>query len=211
MSDNTNQLIARLATETSAVKPVSLRALCGRWMAGFAAYTALLIAVTGVSPELSAALSRPLFVMEIALLAALVISAALTAGLLSFPDNYQYRKILWLPLPLLAAFIAVMGAAWMENPADLPHNSHGLECLSCISFYALIPGAWLFWQMRKMASTQGAIAGAAVVIATFSMGSLVLRLLEAGDSIPHMLQWHYLPMLVAALIGYALGKKLLKW
>lgn len=211
MSDTTTRLIASLAEGSAAVAPVKLRVVYGRWLAGFAAYMAALVALTGVSPELATALDRPFFVMEITLLLALSASTVFSACLLSFPDRHQYSIGLWLPVPLLLAFMAVMALSWMHNPSDLPAHHPGLECLACISLYALIPGAWLLWRMRQLASTHPALAGAAAITASFCMGALPLRLLEANESTIHVMQGHYLPLLAAAFIGCGLGKWLLKW
>jgi len=211
MNDKTNQLIASLSQDTGAVKPVRLSALISRWVGGFTAYAAVLIACTGVRPDLATAFTRPLFALEILLLMGLVASTALTAALLSFPDGYQRRSMAWLPAPLGAAFLAVLAVAWRTSPAHVPFTGHGPECLSCISLYALLPGAFLFWQMRRMAPTKKGWAGTTAVIAAFSLGALALRLKEQTDSLPHLLQWHYLPMLALALLGLALGKWLLKW
>lgn len=43
------------------------------------------------------------------------------------------------------------------------------------------------------------------------MGALSLRLSEQTDSILHVIQWHYLPMIAVSLVGLWLGKTLLKW
>jgi hypothetical protein len=211
MNDKTDQLIASLANETTAVKPVRLAALCVRWMGGFAFYAVALVAYTGVRPDVMVAFTHPLFAAEILLLIGLVLSCACAAAMLSFPDRYQQRTLVWAPLALTLAFVGTLIAAWLTSPTDIVPTGHGLECLSCISVYALLPGAWLFWEIRKLASTHAAWAGATAVLASFSMGALALRLKEATDYMPHLLQWHYLPMLAVALLGLALGKLLLKW
>ncbi len=211
MSDKTEQLIASLAGEAVAVRPVTMGAVCARWMAGFVSYVAILVAITGVRPDFAELLHHPLFVGEIGLLAALVISSALTAALLSFPDRYQQRWLLRLPLVLFVAFAGVLIAEWLQHPIATPFTFQGAECLTCITAYALVPGAWLLWQMRKLASTHADTAGAAAVMASFAMGAMALRLKEPTDSIAHLVQWHYVPMLAAALIGLGLGKRLLKW
>jgi len=38
-----------------------------------------------------------------------------------------------------------------------------------------------------------------------------LRLYEQTDSIMHVIEWHYLPMIVFGIIGMWLGKTALKW
>lgn len=211
MNDRTDQLIASLAATATPQPPVRLRNLCMRSMAAFALYAAVLIACSGVRPDLATAASNPLFVLEILLLLALVMSAALSATLASFPDRHQYSKLLWLPVVLLVAFAGVLAAEFANNPSDILPTGHGAECLSCISLYALLPGAYLLVAMRRLASTRPGLAGATALLASFSLGALALRMKEATDYMPHLIQWHYLPMLAVAFIGVLLGRWLLKW
>ncbi len=211
MNDKTDQLIASLAATATPQPPVRLRNLCIRSMAAFALYAAVLIACSGVRPDLATAASNPLFVIEILLLVALVMSAALSATLAAFPDHHQYNKLLWLPVVLLLAFGGVLAAELLVNPSDVVPSGHGPECLSCISLYALLPGAYLLVTMRRLASTRPGFAGATALLESFSLGALALLIKEATDYMPHLIQWHYLPMLVVALIGVALGRMLLRW
>lgn len=211
MHDKTDQLIASLASTATPKAPLLLRTLCVRWVAGFVLYAVVLIAITGVRPDFAAAITRPLFVAELVVLLALIISAAFSAVLAAFPDRHQRGKLIYLPLPLLLVFFAILSSAAMQTPPDIIPAAHGIECLSCISIYALLPGAWLLFQMRKLASTRPSTAGALALLATFSLGALALRLKESTDYMPHLIAWHYLPMFAAALIGVAVGRWMLKW
>jgi hypothetical protein len=65
--------------------------------------------------------------------------------------------------------------------------------------------------MRKYASTHSYWAGSIALLFAFSVGALWLRLHEINDSILHVVEWHYLPMLGFGLAGLWLGKTLLKW
>ena len=75
----------------------------------------------------------------------------------------------------------------------------------------LLPALWMFFLMRNFASTHPYSAGSIALLSAFSMGALSLRLTESTDSIMHVVQWHYLPMVVAGVLGLWLGKKFLKW
>lgn len=193
------------------MKPVHLGTMVALWLGGFMMYGLALLAYLGLRPDLADAFTRPLYVIEIAILAGLIISAAFTAASLSFPDRHQHQRVLWLPIGFFVALALVMLASWIASPAEVLPAYHGFTCLNCIAACALLPGALVLVHMRRMASTQSATAGAAAVIAAFSIGALVVRLEEQTDHIPHILQWHYLPMLAVALIGLALGKLLLRW
>jgi len=75
----------------------------------------------------------------------------------------------------------------------------------------LLPAAWAFYSLRKLASTHYRLAGSAALLSAFSVGALWLRLHEQTDSITHLVEWHYLPMLALGLAGLWLGKLVLKW
>ena len=53
--------------------------------------------------------------------------------------------------------------------------------------------------------------GCIALLFAFSIGAIWLRLYEQNDSIMHVIQWHYLPMIVFGIIGLWLGKLILKW
>ncbi len=211
MSDNTEQLIARLADTAEPLRAVRLRTLSLRWIGGFVAYAALLIAITGVAENFAAAFTHPLFAIELALLGALVISAVFASAILAFPDRYQRSRFVWLPFVLAIALIALLVVDFNRAPIQMPPLGHGYECLSCISLYALLPGAWLLFQLRTLASTHAGMAGAMALISSFSMGALALRVKESTDDVAHVLVWHYLPTLLVAALGVVLGRRLLKW
>ena len=59
-------------------------------------------------------------------------------------------------------------------------------------------------------STDYRFAACVAFLCAFSVGALWLRLHEVNDSIVHVVEWHYLPMLGFALVGFGL-EKLLKW
>jgi hypothetical protein len=49
------------------------------------------------------------------------------------------------------------------------------------------------------------------MLSAFSIGAITLRLSEQTNSIIHVIEWHYLPMVGVAWLGVWLGKSLLKW
>jgi hypothetical protein len=207
-----DQLIAQLTDDASAVRPAPHPYLASLILIGAALlYLAISLAISGVRPDLGQALRRPWFVAEVSVLFLLLSSASVSAVLLSFPDFHQKRRLVLLPAWTFAIFLAVMFFAWHADqpPAALP--KHNIECTTCIILLAILPTAWTFFFMRKFASTHFHWAGSVAILAAFSVGALWLRLQEVNDSILHVIEWHYLPMLVAAAVGHWMGKWLLKW
>lgn len=205
---STDQLIAQLAAQPAVAPARSPWRIAARWLAATLAYVALLVAIAGTRPDLMLKFQSPLFMGEIALLVAIILFSSLSAALLAFPDGHQHRALAAAPLVFFLAFIGLMLAALQRDAGPSPH---GVECLACISFYSLFPALWMFWQVRRLATTQRKRSGAIVAVTAFSIGALALRLCEPTDNIAHVVLWHYLPMIGAAVLGAAIGQRLLKW
>jgi hypothetical protein len=140
----------------------------------------------------------------------IVISMAFASATLSFPDNYQRKNIFLIPPISLFAFALSLVFAYMETPVEaLPE--HSFMCLFCITMFSMFPAAWSFYLLRKQAPTLPTMAGSTALIAACSIGALTLRLSEKTDSIPHLIYWHYFPMVGYAIIGAWLGKRFLRW
>jgi hypothetical protein len=210
--EHIDELISKLAQDAAVVKPAPHPYLLSmKWVGAAAGYLALLLMITGLRPDILMKLQQPWFVTEIAALFGILVSTSLSAALLSFPDLHQIRRVAFSPVIAFALFLLVMLLAWQADnpPAALP--AHRFECTACITLLALLPAAWTFFDMRKFASTHFNWAGSIVLLSAFSVGALWERLHEVNDSILHVVEWHYLPMIVFGVVGLWLGKVLLKW
>ncbi|MFM9890948.1 MAG: NrsF family protein [Rickettsiales bacterium] len=207
----TDQLIAQLAGEPAPKAAASPWRLSLRWLAFLTFYAAMVMAFSSARPDLLTALQQPFFALEILLLAGIVISAVLSAALMSFPDLHQKRLLTFVPIFFFAAFAGVMVAALLADPSSSREAGKGMQCLSCISAYAVLPALLLLRAIARMATTRGASAGMLALLCAFAVGALLIRLREPTESIMHVMVWHYAPMLVVALIGLVLGRRLLRW
>jgi hypothetical protein len=182
-----------------------------KWLAGMTIYLALSLAIYGLRPDLASKLHEPWFAAEIAVLIVIFVATSFSAALLSFPDLHQMRRVAYAPAWMLALFLLVIFFSWSADnpPAALP--IHTYECTTCIVLVSLLPAAWTFLEMRKNASTHFRLAGGIALLSALSIGALWLRLHEANDSIKHVIEWHYLPMIGFGIVGMWLGKKILKW
>jgi hypothetical protein len=209
---DTEDLIGTLAKDAAPVRRIPHPyVLCVKWLAVAAVYLALTLIYSGLRPDLMPKLHVPLFLAEIGILTGIIAAGSLSAALLAFPDLHQKRLLAYAPILMLLAFVGLLLLSWRADfpPASLPEQ--GLECLLCIAAYTLLPAAWMFYALRKYASTHYYLAGGIALLMAFSLGALSLRLSEQTDSIVHVMQWHYLPMIGVAFIGLWLGKILLKW
>lgn len=209
---NIDDLVAELAQHASAVKPAPHPFMLSlQWTGAAAAYLGLSLALSGIRPELAERLHNIWFAAEILALLGIFIVTSLSAALLAFPDLYQKRCLAFAPILPFMLLLAVMVLAWHADSPPAPLPAHSFECTLGITLMALLPAAWTFYSMRKYASTHYRLAGSVALLSAFSVGALWLRLHEANDSIVHVIEWHYLPMLAIGLLGLWLGKVLLKW
>lgn len=206
------QLVADLSKEIRPVEPAPHPyQLTLQWIAAAAAYLLVALALTGLRPDWRASFVEPWFIAEIAALFALFIVSTLGTALLAFPDLHQKRLLALAPALPAALFLIVIALAWQADSPPAPLPEHSIECTCSILLTMLLPALWTFYSLRRYASTHYRLAGSIALLSAFSVGALWLRLHEVNDSIAHVVEWHYLPMLVVGLIGLWLGKRLLKW
>lgn len=210
--ENIDELIAKLAQDKAPVRPAPHPYMLSlKWAAAAAAYLAVSLAISGLRPGLAGKFHEPWFAAEIATLLGIFIATSISAALLAFPDLHQKRRTAFAPIAMFALFLLVIFFAWRADNPPAPLPVHSFECTLSITLVSLLPAAWTFYTMRQYASTHYRLAGGIALLSAFSVGALWLRLHEVNDSIIHLIQWHYLPMLAFGLTGLWLGRALLKW
>jgi hypothetical protein len=209
---NIDELVESLARDASAVKPAPHPFVqAAKWLAGAAAYIAISLAVSGLRPDWMAMLSDPWFVAEAVLLFAILAATALSGALLAFPDLHQKRRVAFAPAVMLALFALIVALSWQADSPPAPLPAHSFQCTGSITLFALLPAAWVLYGLRRFASTHYRLAGGVALLYAFSIGALWLRLHELNDSLLHVIEWHYLPMVGFGILGLWLGRVLLKW
>jgi hypothetical protein len=210
--ENTDKLISSLAQTTLPVKQSAnpfVLFVC--WFAASLIYIAGVLIVMGVRDDIAAKIGSTMFVAELVMLTFVIATTLLSAALLSFPDMFQKRALAFTPIVAFAAFLFVLAVEWHGSIQPELQPVHGVECLLCITLLSLLPGGLLLYILRKQAGVHYYLSGAISLLAASSIGALTLRLSEKTDSISHLLQWHYLPMIGFGALGLIIGRKLLKW
>lgn len=204
--------IASLVADADSVQPApSPLRLWLRWMAIALVYIAISLLVLGVRADIMERLHSAMFIAEMGVLIAIVSSTALSASLLAYPDIYQRHRWALTPIFMFVIFVGVIVLAWQADNPPSPLPVHSYQCSLTIAVLSLLPAAWMFYSMRQLASTHWHLAGIVVMLSAFSTGAIILRLSEQTNSIIHVIEWHYLPMIGVASVGVWLGKVLLKW
>jgi hypothetical protein len=209
---NIDELIGKLTQDMALVRPAPPPFLLSiAWMAGAAVYLAVTLMMFDTRHDLLLKFHDTWFVAEIATLVSITIATSFSAALLSYPDLHQMRRIVFAPVVMFLLFVLVMIFALRADdpPASLP--IHNFECTLSIAMFSLLPAAWTLYVMRKFASTHYRWAGTTALLYAFSVGAMWVRLHEQADSIIHVIEWHYLPMIGFGLVGMWLGKAVLKW
>ncbi|MDO8891718.1 MAG: DUF1109 domain-containing protein [Sulfurimicrobium sp.] len=209
---NIEELLDSLAQDAAPVKPAPHPLMLSLgWVAAAVGYIVLSLWISGLRPDLLQKFHEPWFVAEMLVLALIVLATSLSAAVLAFPDLHQMRKAAVAPAGLFAIFIVTIFFAWRADAPPAPLPMHSFECTVSITLFALLPAVWTFLSMRRFASTHCRWAGSVALLFAFSVGALWLRMYELNDSILHVIEWHYLPMLGIGLIGWWMGKRVLKW
>lgn len=210
--ENLEQLIETLSKDVAPVKPALHPFLLSlKWLAVALAYLAISLAISGLRPDLQHQFHQPGFVAEITTLIGILITTALSAAVLAFPDLHRKRGISFAPVWAFLLFLLVMGFALHADNPPAPLPVSGFECTLGILMFSLLPTIGIFYAMRRFAGTHPQLSGIVAVLFAFSTGALWLRLYEPTDSIIHVIEWHYLPMIAVGALGWWLGKTLLKW
>ncbi len=210
--ENIQELINTLSADACVVKPAPHPFMLSlKWLGMAVVYLAVSLAVSGMRPDWAAKLHDLWFIAEMAALVVIFIATAFSAALLSFPDMHQMRRFVFAPAAAFILFMLILLFAWRADSPPAPLPVHSFECTLSILLMTLLPGVWTFYAMRRYASTHCGAAGSVALLSAFSVGALWLRLYEVNDSIVHVIEWHYLPMLLIGFAGMWMGKKILKW
>lgn len=209
---NIDKLVATLSADARPVRPAPHPYTL--WVLGLGAgvtYLALMLVFSGLRPDIMTKLHASWFVVEIVTLVLVFASTSLSTALLAYPDLHQMRRTAYAPAYALGTFVLVMLLSWQADSPLTLLPEHGYQCTLEIILFALPPAVWTLYALRKLASTHYHLAGSIALLSAFSIGALWLRLHEAEDSVTHLMQWHYLPMLACGLFGLWIGRLILKW
>lgn len=213
---DTKQLIEQLSAEAKPVKMIRSQryalmllvilltyAVCAQcWLEGFRG-------------DIRLQLTRPLYVLELLLLSAMLASAAVATAFAMLPDASQRKRLMQLPY-LFSGGLMLLVSLQLLMPQDsrmvMPDaTAHTHQCTQYIFYASFLPGVLMFGLLRKGASVMPFQAGVLAVIAAVSVGAITLRLAEPNDQVQHLLLWHYLPSTFFAILGALLGRHLLRW
>lgn len=211
----TDDFISLLAT---GVVPADRHALAKRFgvavLVGAAGATLMMAMVLGVRPDLAKVAVTPIFWAKIALPLCLMIGSLWMSTRLARPGVRTGGSRWLIAAPVAAVWLAgayvlmaapegarlglVLGKTWRVCPFNI-------AMLSIPGFIAV------FWALKGLAPTRLALAGAAGGLLAGSTATLAYCLHCPEMGIPFWSVWYLLGMLLPAVVGAALGPRLLRW
>lgn len=209
----TDDLIGELSLGLAPVKPLTTpeRRLM-LWLALAIPYLAVIVAFDGLSQELAQRLAEPRFLLEQGAALATALLAGYAALSLSIPGRPAW--LAWLPFLSLAVWLASLGQgcwqSWLAFGAGglIPENDWG--CIPSIMLGSLVPAGVLVFMLRRGLVFLPKQALLLAALASAGLAELGLRLHHPVDSSIVVLVWHGGIVLAIALLGRALGPRLLK-
>lgn len=129
-------------------------------------------------------------------------------------SEYRHIKRVWLALIPSAVWLAhLIIRLYLEtrHVSHFPHLDAGSACSYRVSILGLIPTFSLFFLVKRATPVKLALIGTALFIAGLSVGAFSLQFICPAESALHTLVWHFGPVLLFAIVGLLLSKKLLDW
>ncbi len=211
----TNDLIAMLATEASAIPTVSpLRRCVQATAAGVAVSLVLVLTLWGLNPELNALAHTQTFWVKVLWLVLTCTFAAPVVMHLARPGVAAGRGVWGIAAALAGmALLALMQVATVDADTgmQLMLGRSWQECSASIAALSVPLLAALLWMLRDMAPTRPALAGASAGLMAGSLASLVYSLHCTETAYAFVAVWYVAGIAVMTGVGALLGLRLLRW
>jgi len=212
----TSDLIKSLSRE---VKPVKrLAAPHWRFFAWlFLACTSVLVGILLMGPrgDLGARFIEWSFWIECATLFVATVVSAYAAFLMSVPGMKFSRWLTLVPLISLIFWLVLLGyrmlsGALSGDPQAITCSASSI-CAQDILILAWLPSAILIIMIRRAAPIRLALNGLFILLSAGAVAALGTQFVCCDSSPMHALLWHFVPVVVIALLGWWIGKKVLRW
>jgi len=179
------------------------------------AVAALLTATTlGIRPDLAASLTDPVAWLKLGFSVLVLLAAGMAAWRLSLPGKGWSGAgvVLLVVFAVVACWALVdLSARPVAEWAPCIAGRDWLTCLVAIPLLALPPMLATGLAMRRLAPTRLDLAGTLLGLASGGAAAFAFTLYCQDDTVPFVAIWYGLALGISALLGRALGPKLLRW
>jgi hypothetical protein len=210
-----SDLILRLTANLAPVPRnfVARRLLLGT-LAGLGLSIALVLVVLGPRPDLGVALATPMFWVKLVYPLSIALIAGLASERLARPAGRAHARIPWLALPvvLVLALAAIQfRSASPDERMALVMGGSARICPFLVLASAIPPLVGLVWAMRGLAPTHLRATGAIIGLAAGAAGAFAYAWHCTETGAPFLALWYTAGIAAAALLGWLLGPRLLRW
>lgn len=212
----TDDLIARLAAETAAVRPYAIeRKVALNLVLGGAAAVVVLIALLGLRPDMGAAVGTASFWMKFGFTAAVAALGVAATCRLARPGA-TLRPAFWIAAAMPFAAVAAMATVEIlaVAPADRIAVWLGSSWKTCPVWILVISAPVLLavtLSMRRFAPTRPVLAGMVLGMAAGGVGATIYGLHCQENAAAFLATWYVLGMAIVGAIGAAIGPRVLRW
>jgi len=211
----THDLISMLAT---GLEPIDRSAALRRYGAGLAGgvavSVALMHAMLGLLPDLSAAAAKPMFWVKIVFVASLTAAAVPMTLRVATPGRTLGRWPAALLAPVIAMWLLAAIALATAAPGERAALVAGTTWAACPWNIAALSApvfAGVLWGLKGLAPTRLRLAGASAGLVAGAAGASTYVLHCPELAAPFLGVWYVLGMLIPAAVGAAIGPRILRW
>ena len=182
--------------------------------AGLAVAVLLIGATLGIRPDLTASLTDPVTWLKLGFSVFVLLAAGTAAWRLSLPGKG------WSGAGMVLLVVFAVVACWalvdlagrpMVEWAPCIAGRDWLTCLVAIPLLALPSMLAMSLAMRRLAPTRLDLAGTLLGLASGGAAAFAFTLYCQDDTVPFVAVWYGLALGMSALLGRALGPRLLRW
>lgn len=211
----TERLIDLLSTNLEPIKGKEIgRTLAWAIAIGAIAAFGVMLATVGLRTKAGTGFDVPFLLLKVLFMVSVIgLGWALLTRLLR-PGQPAGRLAAFILLPFIVMGVACLVALSLHRPTAWEPMMVGTQwamCLFCIPLFAVVPFALLIWALRKGAPTNLRRTGAVAGLVAGALGAVAYAFHCPDDSVPFIALWYGGIVGLCALVGAALGPRLLRW
>ncbi len=209
---NIEKLVDTLSNELSPVEPMPhpLK-IAMPWFFGAVLYIALAIIVLGFRPDFfESKILQVSYVLELALLVGISMSAAFCSLWLTVPDMRGEKWMLYIPVVGFSAFLLWHGVRMGMEEYIIPgirfHPCH-IEAL----IFGVLPAMALLFLSSRGNTTHPVLLSFMNILAVGALGYTGLRITCVSDDIGHLFADHFVPYFLLGVVVTFIGRRIYRW
>jgi hypothetical protein len=214
MAMRSKDLIKALAADAMPVRRLASPMLrLTLWVAASAAYTAIIVGMMGLRPDLPARLTDARFVVEVGATFMTSVLAAAAAFCAGCPGRPIWER--FAPVPAMALWFVSLGEGCWQSLEQA--GAQGLQfrldfvCFPSIVLVSIVPAALILIMIRRGAPIAPVTTTALGTLAAAALGATALRLFHAQDASLMILVWQFGAVALLAGFGALIGRHVLPW